>query len=213
MAHPAYSTPARTAALTGAGSLAAAADRTTGAAVATVGGVTIHSEHPFLDPEPERDPLRRFRGRLGGAVSLWTSADGDADRAGLTVSSLMVAGGEPGHALALVDPDSDLVDVVRRSGKAVVALLEWPHRQLADAFAGVAPAPGGPFRAGTWTDSAWGPVLDGASAWLGLRVAEEPREVGWSLLLDGVVEHVELGEERQPLVHRRGRYAFVPPDR
>ena len=32
--------------------------------------VTIHSEHPFADPEPERDPVRRLRGRLGGAVTL-----------------------------------------------------------------------------------------------------------------------------------------------
>lgn len=212
MVHPAYPHPARTPRPAGAGSLVRPADTIAARAVATVGGVTIHSEHPFLDPEPDRDPVRRFRGRLGGAVTLWTSADGD-DRAGLTVSSLMVAGGEPAHVLALVDPDSDLVDVVRRSHAAVVALLEWPHRQLADAFAGVAPAPGGPFRAGSWTDSDWGPVLEGAAGWIGLRVAEEPREVGWSLLLDGVVEHVELGEERQPLVHRRGRYAFVPPDR
>lgn len=180
--------------------------------VATVGAVTIHSEHPFLEPEPDRDPVRRFRGRLGGAVTLWTSAAGD-ERAGLTVSSLMVAGGEPAHVLALVDPDSDLAEVARRSGAAVVALLEWRHRELADAFAGVAPAPGGPFRAGTWTDTEWGPLLDGASGWVGLRLTDDPREVGWSLLLDGVVEHVELGEERQPLVHRRGRYAFVPSDR
>jgi len=38
--------------------------------------VTIHDTHPFLDPESERDPLRRFRGRLGGAVSLWTTGVG-----------------------------------------------------------------------------------------------------------------------------------------
>jgi hypothetical protein len=34
----------------------------------------------------------------------------------------------------------------------------------------------------------------------------DPREVGWSVLAQAVVEHVELGEETQPLVHRRGRY-------
>ena len=32
--------------------------------------VTIHSEHPFADPEPERDPVRRLRGRLGVAGSV-----------------------------------------------------------------------------------------------------------------------------------------------
>ena len=38
--------------------------------------MTIHSEHPFLEPEAERDPVRRLRGRLGGAVTLWTAGDG-----------------------------------------------------------------------------------------------------------------------------------------
>ena len=37
--------------------------------------VTIHTSHPFADPEP--DDVRRFRGRLGGAVTLWTAGAGD----------------------------------------------------------------------------------------------------------------------------------------
>ncbi|MGH3508669.1 MAG: flavin reductase, partial [Nocardioidaceae bacterium] len=60
--------------------------------------MTIRSEHPFADPEPARDVVRRFRGRLGGTVSVWTSGSGDG-RVGLTVSSLVVAQGEPGHVL------------------------------------------------------------------------------------------------------------------
>ncbi len=174
--------------------------------------MTIHSDHPFLEPESERDPLRRLRGRLGGAVTLWTTGTG-RDRAGLTVSSLMVAGGEPGHILALVDPDSDLADALDDAGACVVQLLEWRHRDLAEAFAGLSPAPGGPFRAGAWQDTDWGPLLEGASAWAGVRVVGTPRVVGWSLLLDTVVEHVEIGEEKEPLVHRRGRYVRPPADR
>ncbi len=174
--------------------------------------MTIHSEHPFLEPESERDPVRRLRGRLGGAVTLWTTGSG-TDRAGLTVSSVMVAGGDPGHVLALVDPDSDLADALGDGGALVVQLLEWEHRNLAEAFAGLAPAPGGPFRLGSWTDTDWGPVLDGVSAWAGVRLAGEPQTVGWSLLLDTVVEHVEIGEERQPLAHRRGRYLRLSGDR
>ena len=47
-----------------------------------VAPVTIHSEHPFLEPEADRDPVRRLRGRLGGAVTLWTTGDeGDRGRA------------------------------------------------------------------------------------------------------------------------------------
>jgi len=174
--------------------------------------VTIHAEHPFAEPEDSRDQVRRFRGRLGGAVSLWTSggADGGPPRAGLTVSSLVVAAGDPGHVLALVDPDSDLADTVRATGRAVVQLLEWPHRDLAEAFAGTAPAPGGLFTLGTWEQTAWGPRFEGASAWAGLRIEPDPREVGWSLLLDGVVEEVHLGATAAPLEHRRGRWVRPP---
>jgi flavin reductase (DIM6/NTAB) family NADH-FMN oxidoreductase RutF len=167
--------------------------------------VTIHSEHPFLEPESERDQVRRFRGRLGGAVTLWTSASG-VRRAGLTVSSVLVAPGEPARILGLVDPDSDLVPAVQDTGTAVVQLLAWKHRDLADAFAGVAPAPGGAFRLGDWDETPWGPVLAGVGGWAGLRLTGPMVEVGWSLLLDGVVERVQISTETEPLVHRRGRY-------
>ena len=167
--------------------------------------VTIHTDHPFLEPESSRDPVRRLRGRLGGTVTLWTSGSGSA-RSGLTVSSLVVANGSPAHALALVDPDADFAAALETSGTAVVQLLEWPHRDLADAFAGITPAPGGVFTLGSWEDTAWGPRLEGVSAWAGVRLADEPRDVGWSLLVDTVVEHIEIGEELRPLVHRRGGY-------
>ena len=174
--------------------------------------VTIHPEHPFAEDEADRDPVRRLRGRLGSVVTLWTTgakAGVGPDRAGLTVSSVLVAPGDPARILGLVDPDSDLAAAVVQTGTATVQLLAWEHRDLADQFAGVAPAPGGPFRAASWAESAWGPVLEGVSTWAGIRVSETTREVGWSVLLDGVVEHVEIGEEtadRPPLVSRRGRY-------
>ena len=158
-----------------------------------------------MDPESERDPVRQLRGRLGGTVSLWTCGSGSS-REGLTVSSMMFAHGDPGHALALLDPDSSFAVALVESRTAVVQLLEWPHRDIADAFAGMAPAPGGVFTLGTWRDTEWGPLLEGASAWAGVRLDSDPREVGWSLLVDTVVEHVEVGEETEPLVHRRGRY-------
>ena len=173
--------------------------------------MTIHQDHPFADPEPRRDPVRRLRGRLGGAVTLWTTGSGPG-RAGLTVSSVLVAPGEPAHLLGLVDPDSDLADALGGSGTAVVQLLHWRHRDLADAFAGVAPAPGGPFRSAQWRETDWGPLLEGVTAWAGIRLDRPGTPVGWSTLLDGVVEHVEVAadDEAPPLVHRRGRY--VRPD-
>ena len=168
--------------------------------------MTIHSGHPFLPPEEDRDASRRLRGRIGGTVSLWTTGADDR-RAGLTVSSYLVAPGDPAQLLALLDPDSDLAERLLETRTAVVHLLEWPHRDLADAFAGLAPAPGGVFRLGEWQDTEWGPRLTGVPTWAGVRLRDgEPRSVGWSLLVEALLEHVEIGDDGDPLVHRRGRY-------
>ena len=170
--------------------------------------MTIHSEHPFLEPESDRDPVRRLRGRLGGSVTLWTSGD-ESDRVGLTVSSLMVAAGEPGRVLALVDPDSDLHDRLRDTGRAVVQLLGWEDRALADAFAGTAPAPGGPFRMAEFEQTPWGPRLVGSTVWAGVSL-ESLAEAGWSALVTCTIDEVTIGDDVPPLVHRRGRYLRPP---
>jgi flavin reductase (DIM6/NTAB) family NADH-FMN oxidoreductase RutF len=168
--------------------------------------MTIHSSNPFAaDP----DPVRRFRGRLGGAVSLWTAGEG-ADRAGLTVSSVMVANGAPGRVLGLLDPDATLTDVLEETGLAVVQLLQWDDRELADAFGGVAPAPGGPFTLGAWTQTSHGPALVERPRAL-VRV-ESTAEVGWSLLVTATVEEIAMVDDRRPLEHRRGRYRVRDDD-
>jgi len=164
--------------------------------------VTIHTTHPFADPEP--DPGRRFRGRLGATVTLWTAGAG-ADRAGLTLTSVLVALGEPARVLGLVDPESDLALAVEETGRAVVQLLSWADRDLADGFAGTAPAPGGVFRQASFVQSEWGPRLERATTWAGVRL-EGVAEAGWSRLLTCTVEHVEVGDDTDPLLHRRGRY-------
>jgi 3-hydroxy-9,10-secoandrosta-1,3,5(10)-triene-9,17-dione monooxygenase reductase component len=169
--------------------------------------VTIHSEHPFLPPEHERSPVRRLRGRLAAGVTVWTAVRDDRP-AGLTVASMLVADGDPGRVLALLDADSDLWAAAAASGAVAVSWLTYDDRRLADAFAGVAPAPGGPFKLADWEHTEWGPVLGTAATWAGLRLdRDRTREVGWAQLAEGVLEHIELGEEQAPpLVHRRGRY-------
>lgn len=162
--------------------------------------MSIHSSNPFAEPP---DPVRRFRGRLGGAVSLWTAGAGEA-RVGLTVSSLMLANGEPARVLGLLDPDADLTDRLLETGLAVVQLLTWDDRDLAEGFAGTGPAPGGAFRMGVWEQTSHGPALVDRTRAL-IRV-ESSRTEGWSTLVSGVVEDLSVLEDHDALEHRRGRY-------
>jgi flavin reductase (DIM6/NTAB) family NADH-FMN oxidoreductase RutF len=164
--------------------------------------VPIHDSHPFADPDP--DPARRLRGRIGGGVTLWTAGEGTS-RAGLTVTSLMVALGPAPVLLALLDPDSDLLPELRRSGRAVVQLLTWEDRLLAESFAGTAPAPGGPFRQAEFVGTAYGPLLARATTHATVSLAGE-REVGWSVEVEAALDTITVGEGDPPLLHRRGRF-------
>lgn len=186
--------------------------------------MTISGEHPFLPAESERSAVRRLRGRLAAPVTVWTSA-AKGERAGLTVSSVLVADGNPGYAVGVLDPLSDLWDALRSSGAAVVNVLGWQHRQLADAFGYVAPAPGGPFRLASWTETEWGPALVGAAAWAGCRLDDPVSDagdnpagsdpgtnsgatvLGWGIEVRLRIEHTHIEEDPPPLVHRRGRYS------
>jgi flavin reductase (DIM6/NTAB) family NADH-FMN oxidoreductase RutF len=177
--------------------------------------VTIHSTHPFATPEPERDPLRRVRGRIPSPVSVWAAGQG-GDRAGWTLSSFLVIDGEPAEVVGVLDEDSTLAERLAGADSLpgrpfTVNLLGWHHRGLADAFAGVAPAPGGPFTVGPWRDTDWGPVLDDAPGWLGVRLRSVPDRAGWSLLVRGSVDHVEIGSDPAEgmLAYLRGRYRAV----
>lgn len=142
-------------------------------------------------------------------VSVWT-AERAGRRAGWTVSSMLVADGDPAVVLGLVDEDSDLADLTFDGGPIAVSLLGSQHRGLADAFAGVTPAPGGAFRLGTWIDTEWGPVLGDANGWLGGRLSTPADRAGWSLLLRAGIEHVEVTEMTEgALAYVRGRYRSI----
>ncbi len=172
------------------------------------GRVSIHREHPFLPSEDDRNPVRRLRGRLAAPVTVLT-AGAEPDRAGLTVSSVLVLDGDPGVVLAVLDPLSELHDAVLATGQAVLNLLGWQHHSLAEAFGFQAPAPGGPFRLAEWTSSQWGPVLNDALAWAGCRLISQPEPLGWGVRLQLAIEQMQLGPDGAPLLHYRGRYYRV----
>jgi flavin reductase (DIM6/NTAB) family NADH-FMN oxidoreductase RutF len=143
-------------------------------------------------------------------VSLWT-AYAHERRVGWTVSSLLLADGPEPMLLGLLDPDADLTEAIQpadddRARTVAVSLLGWQHRQLPDAFAGLAPAPGGPFRLADWQETPYGPVLADAPGWLGATVVET-RTVGWSTLVTARIDQLEVGPADQDLLgHVRGRY-------
>lgn len=162
----------------------------------------IHDENPFA-PEAS-DQNKRFRGRLANPVTIVTSGNME-NPTGLTVSSLMISEGDPGLVHAVVTPNSDLFDRVTESGKFVVHIAEAQHAGLSDVFAGIRPSPGGIFAGTELEHSDWGPVITSMPnrVYCTTRSAEE---TGWSGLVIGTIDSVEISHLTDPLIHFRGGY-------
>ncbi len=167
--------------------------------------MTIHDEHPFLPPEGERSVVRRLRARWPAGVAVVTTGAGRS-RVGLTVSSLVVVDGDPGVVLMMLDPLSDLAEALTVGVACVVNVLGPGQGDLAEVFAGRAPAPGGPFTVGRWSDGAHGPELVGSAALARGRVSHvADHETGWSVRHEVELESVDL-IDLAPLRHERGTY-------
>lgn len=162
----------------------------------------IHRDNPF-SPEGD-DRLRRFRGRLVSPVTIITSGD-DQTQTGLTVSSLFAIEGETPLLYAAVGPNSDLFDVVQKTGKFVVHICRQGHDGLAEVFAGLRPSPGGMFTSAEWESSAWGPTLT-AMPDRALCSLQSMAEIGWSGVLIGTIDETSYTDLTDPLVHFRGGY-------
>lgn len=167
-------------------------------------GRVISDENPFLPDEGDRDPNRRFRGRLAAPVTIVTAGTGSS-ATGLTVSSLFVIEGDPGLVTLLVGPISDLWDALASSGRCVVHVVPASDRGLADVFAGIRPSPGGMFAGLDVSDSDWGPVIASLRDRAYCRV-QTMDETGWSGVVTAAIERVEIADLDDPLVYFRGGY-------
>jgi 3-hydroxy-9,10-secoandrosta-1,3,5(10)-triene-9,17-dione monooxygenase reductase component len=171
-----------------------------------MGRVTIHASDPFATPDDARSPIRQLRGRLPAGVTIWTSYGRDGRAAGLTVSSTVVADGDPGSVIGVLDEESELYEALGSSGRFAVQLLRDGDGQLSDRFAGLLPAPGGLFADGAWDQTEFGPVRRGLGTWAGCALTEV-RPIGWGVLIEARLVRVVLGEDTVlPLVRYRGRY-------
>lgn len=169
-----------------------------------MGDGNIHYENPFLTPADEREPWRRLRGRLTSPVTVWTSGPPDA-RAGLTISSMLVADGRPPSVLGLMNDTTDLFAAIKETKTFVVHVLERTDVAMSDEFAGLRPRPGGPFADRPVEDTPYGPALTGLPNRALCRFTEET-EAGFQRLVRGSVDSIEIADLSSPLVLFRGRY-------
>jgi 3-hydroxy-9,10-secoandrosta-1,3,5(10)-triene-9,17-dione monooxygenase reductase component len=169
--------------------------------------IRVGGQHPFATPPSRRSPARRLRGRLAAPVTVWTAGSPSAG-AGLTVSSVLVAEGQPARVLGLVDPTSAFWDAMRRAGAFVVHVLAVGDLALAERFAEVRPPIRGAFAGLEVAGSPWGPVLGGRRSWAACTLAGST-PVGYGELVEGVIARLELHDAEDPLVWLHGRYRSV----
>jgi 3-hydroxy-9,10-secoandrosta-1,3,5(10)-triene-9,17-dione monooxygenase reductase component len=170
----------------------------------------VHRTDPFVTPPDKREPVRRLRGRLVAGVSVWTAGP-PKGRAGLTVSSMVVAEGSPSLVLGLMNDTTDLWDTIEETGAFVVHILGRRDRVVADRFAGLRPSPGGLFTDMDVADTEWGPALVAFPDRVFCRYLDVS-QAGYQRLVRGEIQRIELSDLTDPLVYFRGRYRKLKPD-
>lgn len=164
----------------------------------------IHDDHPFQTPPEDRDAVRRFRGRLAAPVTLVTAGPA-GHAAGLTVSSLMVAEGDPPMVVALIGTTTDLWEAIEATGRFVVHILDDSRRDDADAFAGFRPRPGGPFAGVAVEHTDWGPMLVDVPNRIYCR-RSTVTDLPFHALVLAEIERVEIDDLEDPAVYFRGEH-------
>lgn len=137
-------------------------------------------------------------------VTVWT-AGGPDRRAGLTMSSVLIAEGEPSLIVGLMNDTTDLWEAIHETGRWVVHLLSGEDSTVADVFAGVRPSPGGPFVGREVVDTDFGPALGTYLNRAYCRLVDDSAS-GFQRLLRGAIERVEVDDMEDPLVYFRGHY-------
>jgi flavin reductase (DIM6/NTAB) family NADH-FMN oxidoreductase RutF len=169
--------------------------------------IRIGGQPPFAVPPERRDPARRLRGRLVAPVTVWTSGRPPGG-AGLTVSSVLVAEGQPARLLGLIDPTSAFWEAIQETRAFVVHVLGVGDRALAERFSEVRPPIRGAFERLEVAESPWGPVLGGTRPRAACRLAASA-PLGYSELVEGAIEQLELPDLDDPLAYLHGDYRSV----
>ena len=165
----------------------------------------IHDDHPFQTPPGERDPVRQFRGRLTAPVTVVTAGSPGAE-VGLTVSSLMVAEGDPGSVIVLIGSGTELWDTLgESSGRFIVHILDGSMRDDADTFATIRPRPGGMFTGVEVVYTDWGPALVDAPnrAYCTMTTYDA---LPFHYLVRADIDQLDIADLADPAIYFRGDY-------
>jgi 3-hydroxy-9,10-secoandrosta-1,3,5(10)-triene-9,17-dione monooxygenase reductase component len=140
-------------------------------------------------------------------VTVWTAGQLPGG-AGLTVSLVLVAEGQPARLLGLIDPTSAFWETAQETGAFIVHVLAAGDRALAERFSEVRPPIRGPFEGLEVAESPWGPLLGGSRPRVACRLAGST-PVGYAELIEGVIEQLELVDLEDPLAYLHGGYRSV----
>ena len=150
------------------------------------------------------DELRELMRRFPAPVAVVTTAVDD-ERYGLTVGSLVSVSLEPPLVAISIGRESSSHEPIRRAGRFAASLLSAEQESLAQHFARSGIPPVVLWMGVDVRDGEYGPLVEGALAWLECTTwAEYP--AGDHTLFLGEVEHGELGSNESGLVYRRGTY-------
>jgi len=178
-----------------------------------VGGASSHFGNPWADAPEIRDPLRRLRGHLVLPVTVWLADAAEVPGArpgiepvGLTVSSVLLGQGDPAMLAGLISPATELADALTRpSARFVVHILNAGHRRLAQHFAGDVPAPVELLATGRTPN---GVFLAAVGDRLTCRVTAT-KPFGWSLLVEGEVDDIQVSSPGKGLAWYHGAFHVV----
>lgn len=148
--------------------------------------------------------------RLSAATVSVVTTESGSERFGATVSAMCSVTADPPSLLVCIDSRGRTAMAISRNGVFCANLLAEPQRPIAEAFAGIARADGGPFALGRWRTMATGaPVLVDAVAAFDCRVSREVRH-GTHTVFFGTVVDVDVGSG-MPLVYADKNFRRVTP--
>ena len=150
------------------------------------------------------DDLRSLLARYPAGVAVVT-VDGDGQRLGLTVGTLVGLSLDPPLVGFSIARDAAAHELLRRAGGCAISLLAAGQEWLADHFARGVPPIAMWHGIATQAGASGAPLLVGALGWLECALREEVA-AGTHTFFVGDVLRVERGSDAPALVRVRGGY-------